>query len=410
MRTALYNLSIQLLKLLLPLGAKFSAKVMLFYKGRKSLLTTIQGDLSTNTHDLFWVHCSSVGEFEQGLPVIELLKKEQPTWKVVVTFFSPSGYEVVNHPIIDYKYYLPYDTPRNASRFVELINPRLAIFVKYEYWYHMLNALHTKQIPTYSVSSIFRPTQTFFKWFGGWNRRMLAYFTHFMVQDEQSVKLLKSIGLTNATQTGDTRFDRVLELKTSKIKFPEIEDFTSNKTVFIIGSLRAEDDEVIFSFINSNPHFTYIIAPHDITEKHMSKIEHALKSTIRHSNLTPQSKAKILIIDSTGKLSKIYQLANFAYIGGGFSDGIHNILEPAVYNIPIFFGNKHYKKYKEAVDLVALEAAFPIESADHLTGSVNRINNEQSLKTLSSRIENYVNSNRGAAQKVVSIINRSIAK
>ncbi len=410
MRTALYNLSIQLLKLLLPLGAKFSAKIALFYRGRKNLLTNIQADLSTNTNTLFWVHCSSVGEFEQGLPVIELLKKEQPAWKVVVTFFSPSGYEAVNHPIIDYKYYLPYDTAQNASRFIELVNPRLAIFVKYEYWYHMLTALRAKQIPAYSVSSIFRPTQTFFKWFGGWNRKMLAHFTHFMVQDQQSVKLLNSIGLTNATQTGDSRFDRVLELKTSEVKFPEIEDFTSNKTVFIIGSLRAEDDDVIFSFINANPQFTYIIAPHDITEKHMSKIELALKSTIRHSNLTPQSKKKTLIIDSIGKLSKLYQLANFAYIGGGFSDGIHNILEPAVYNIPIFFGNKHYKKYKEAVDLIALEAAFTVENAADLTKAVNHINNEQELIKLSSRIENYVNSNTGAAQKVVTIINPSVAK
>jgi len=377
----------------------------LFYQGRKQLILTIRESLNENKDPLFWVHCSSIGEFEQGIPVIELLKKEHPTWKVVVTFFSPSGYEAVNHTLIDFKYYLPYDTKRNAIQFINLVKPQLALFIKYEYWYHFLKELNTKQVPTYSISSIFRPSQAFFKWYGGWNRKMLLQFTYFMVQDQASVHVLHSIGLTNATQTGDTRFDRVLKLKNEPITYPEIEDFIEDRPVFLIGSLRAEDDEVIFSFINTNPAYAFIIAPHDITEEHIITIEGSVSSTVRLSRLTKNLNRKVLIIDSFGKLSKLYRLANFAYIGGGFSDGIHNILEPAVYNIPIFFGDQHYKKYKEAVDLVELKVAFPINGSTSLEQSVNQFSNPELLRNVSQKMKIYVKSNEGAANKVISIIN-----
>ncbi len=390
---------------MLPLFAKFSTKAGLFYKGRKDLLPQISEALANNKAPLFWVHCSSVGEFEQGLPVIELLKEGHPTWKVVVTFFSPSGYEAVNHPIIDYKFYLPVDTKSNARQFINLIEPEIALFIKYEFWYHFLNELSKNQIPIYSVSSIFRYSQTFFKWYGGWNRKMLRKFTHFMVQDETSEKLLRSIGIHKVTQTGDTRFDRVIELKQEGVCFPEIVSFLGDKKVFIIGSLRLEDDETISPFVNANPEFTYIIAPHDITEKHIKKIEKSVLSTVRHSVLMESSNKNVLIIDSIGKLSQLYQLADFAYVGGGFSDGIHNILEPAVYNIPIFFGEKHYKKYKEAVDLVRMEAAFPVQNSTSLEILVNKLTNPTLLKNVSQKVKDYVKANEGAARKVSSIIN-----
>ncbi|MCF6361470.1 MAG: 3-deoxy-D-manno-octulosonic acid transferase [Cyclobacteriaceae bacterium] len=409
MRTLLYNVSILLLKGILPLLARLSAKANLFYQGRKNLFSTIELELRGNSNPLFWVHCSSVGEFEQGLPVIELLKEKQPTWKVVVTFFSPSGYEAVNHPIIDYKFYLPIDTKSNATQFINLIQPKVALFIKYEFWYHFLKELNAKQVPTYSVSSIFRPSQTFFKWYGGWNRKMLRRFNHFMVQDQVSLKLLNSIGINNASLTGDTRFDRVIKLKQQGATFPEIDSFIRGKKVFIIGSLRPEDDGIIFPFVNANPEFAYIIAPHDITEKYILKIEQSISSTIRHSMLQEHSNKKVLIIDSIGKLSRLYQLADFAYVGGGFSDGIHNILEPAVYNIPIFFGNQHYKKYKEAVDLVRLEAAFPVQNSSSLETLVNKFANPTVLKNVSKKMEEYVKSNEGAARKVVSLINEQNA-
>ncbi len=410
MRTFLYNVSIQLLKVLLPLLARFNQKINHFYQGRKNILAHIQSDLANNKQDVFWVHCSSVGEFEQGLPVIELLKKEHPTWCVVVTFFSPSGYEAINHSIIDYKYYLPYDTKSNASSFIDIIKPQIALFIKYEYWFHFLNQLHSRNIPTYSVSSIFRSSQTFFKWYGGWNRTMLRKFSYFMVQDEPSVKLLNSIGITSISLTGDTRFDRVLKIKEDPIKFSEIIDFINDRQVFLVGSLRHEDDELIFKFIKANPQYVYLIAPHDITEKHIIKIEHELASTIRHSKLTGSNNKNSLIIDSIGKLSRLYRLANFAYIGGGFSDGIHNILEPAVYNIPIFFGNKYYAKYKEAVDLVALKAAFPVADLQELTIAIKKLENPLMLANVSASINNYVKSNEGAVQKVVDVINKQIRK
>ncbi len=391
--------------MLLPLLARFSGKVKLFYQGRKKLIPIIKESLKENKAPLFWMHCSSIGEFEQGIPVIELLKKEHPTWKVVVTFFSPSGYEAANHTLIDFKYYLPYDTKRNAIQFINLVKPQLALFIKYEYWYHFLKELNTRQVPTYSVSSIFRPSQVFFKWYGGWNRKMLSQFTHFMVQDQASVHILHSIGLTNATQTGDTRFDRVLKLKNEPITYPEIEDFIDGRPVFLIGSLRAEDDEVIFSFINTNPAYAFIIAPHDITEEHIITIEASVSSTVRHSKLTKNLSRKVLIIDSFGKLSRLYRLANFAYIGGGFSDGIHNILEPAVCHIPVFFGNKHYKKYKEAVDLVNLNVAFPVENVIELTSLMKDVENPPKLEMIQANIKQYVKLNKGAALKVVNIIN-----
>lgn len=410
MRTFLYNFFTLLFRLLLPLLAKFSTKVNLFYQGRKNIIDNLKTELEENKEDLFWVHCSSVGEFEQGLPVIELIKKEKPNWKVVVTFFSSSGYEAVNHKSVDYKFYLPIDTASNALNFVDVVHPQLAIFIKYEFWYHFLGALKQKHIPTYSVSSIFRPTQTFFKWHGEWNRRMLRLFTYFMVQDESSLKLLKSIGLANAQITGDTRFDRVLKIKEDTTEFPEIEQFLNSGNVFMVGSLRPEDDETIFSFINSNTEYVFIIAPHEITEKHLSKIENSIKGSIRHSQLPGKLNENVLIIDSIGKLSRLYRLANYAYIGGGFSDGIHNILEPAVYNIPIFFGNQHYKKYKEATDLVKLKSAFPISNENDLTKELLKLKDKKTMSLISTNIEEYVRTNKGAAQKVVNIINQKVKR
>lgn len=410
MRTFLYNLFTLQFRILLPILAMFSTKLSLFYQGRKKIFVKIRATLKDNKEEIFWIHCSSVGEFEQGLPVIELIKKENPTWKVLVTFFSPSGYEAVNHNIIDYQFYLPLDSVSNARKFIDEVKPILAVFIKYEFWYNFLRELKNNNIPIYSVSTIFRPSQTFFKWHGGWNRKMLTRFTHFMVQDETSLSLLKSIGLTNAHITGDTRFDRVLKIKEDTLRFPEIEKFIKDRTVFIIGSLRPEDDTTIVPFVNSTKDYVFIIAPHEITEKHISKIERTIEGTIRHTDLTDESSSNVLIIDSIGKLSRLYRLANFAYVGGGFSDGIHNILEPAVYNIPIFFGNKYYKKYKEATDLVRLKSAFPVSDSNDLTKELFKLKDAKTKLTVRTTMEEYVGANMGAAQKVVNIINQNVRR
>lgn len=409
MRTTLYNALLSITQALLPVIAILSTKLKLFYKGRKNLLKNIKNTLSQSGASLLWVHCSSVGEFEQGLPVIEELKKHHNDWKVLVTFFSPSGYEAVNHALIDFKFYLPLDTAHNAREFVDSVDPKMAIFIKYEFWYNYLNELKKRDIPNFSVSSIFRPSQVFFKTGGGWNRKMLRAFTFFMVQDEQSLNLLGSINLTNASITGDTRFDRVLKIKEDPTTFPEIEAFCKEHKVFMVGSLRPEDDEVILNLVQSQLNLKFIIAPHEITEKHMHKIEEAIESTVRHSSLDETQMDKhVLIIDSIGKLSRLYRLADFTYIGGGFSDGIHNILEPAVYNLPVFFGNKYYLKYKEAVDLASLGGAFPIENTSQISNKLKELEDENVLNSTKIKIEDYVNSNKGAAQKVIKLIEQNI--
>lgn len=411
MRTILYNILLYVTRLLLPFLSITNPKLRLFYSGRKGLIVNLKQALSTSGKPKIWIHCSSVGEFEQGLPVIEHLKQSYPDWKVLVTFFSPSGYEAVNNSLIDFKFYLPLDTPINAKEFIDTADPKIALFIKYEFWYNYLIELKKREVPTFSVSSIFRPSQLFFHALGGWNRKMLRAFDYFMVQDQTSLDLLKSINLTNASVTGDTRFDRVLKIKDDPTRFPEIEDFCKNEKVFIVGSLRPEDDDVIIEFVKQQSGFKFIIAPHEITEKHMLKLEQALNNCTRHSKLTNKNKdTQVLIIDSIGKLSRLYRLANFAYVGGGFSDGIHNILEPAVYNIPVFFGNKYYLKYKEAVDLTELGGAFPVADANQLSTELKKLEDPDLLSEVKEKIENYVNANRGAAKKVVEIIEQMVEK
>ncbi len=404
MQTMLYNFGLAVLRLLLPFMAFFNKKARLFYKGRKNILNNIEKSLSKNNASICWMHCASVGEFEQGLPVVELLKLQYPGLKVLVTFFSPSGYEGVNHPAIDYKFYLPYDTPLQAAQFVQLVQPLMALFIKYEFWYHHLAQLKKNNIPVFSVSSIFRPSQAFFKWYGGWHRRMLHNFTYFGVQDEDSLNLLKSMGITQAALTGDTRFDRVLKIKETPAQFNNIEEFAGNRKVFMVGSLRPEDDAVVLPFIKSCTNYAFIIVPHDITEGHIKAIKNKLPQAVRYSQYTGEQAGHILIIDAIGMLSRLYRLAHLAYVGGGFSDGIHNILEPAVYHIPVFFGNKKYKKYKEANDLIARKAAFAVSSSQELATLVTHT--EQNYTQVSKQVAQYVQSNRGAAEKMVALINR----
>lgn len=411
MRTFFYGTILFITQIVLPLLALFNKKLKQFYLGRKGILTDLKHKLSDNTSPIIWVHCSSVGEFEQGLPVIEKLKQSYKGWKVLVTFFSPSGYEAVNNELIDFKFYLPLDTASNAKEFIDSVDPKMALFVKYEFWHNYLKELNKREVPVFSVSSIFRPTQIFFKPFGKWNRRILKSFSYFMVQDDRSLVLLDSIGLKNASVTGDTRFDRVLKIKEDPTRFPEIEAFCQHKKVFIVGSLRPEDDTVVFELVKTHPELKFIIAPHEITEKHMLKIEQATESSIRHSALKDTDNNRhVLIIDSIGKLSRLYRLADFAYVGGGFSDGIHNILEPAVYSIPVFFGNKYYLKFKEAVDLASLDGAFPVKNAMQISDVLNKLGDAEHLQQTKKSIENYVNTNRGAAEKVVRLIEKTVEK
>jgi 3-deoxy-D-manno-octulosonic-acid transferase len=403
----LYSIFIGLLQFFYRAAAPFNNKARLFVRGRKDLLRMIKSRLLQNQAPLIWVHCASLGEFEQGRPLIEAIKKKSPTVKVLLTFFSPSGYEVrKSYPHADYIFYLPWDTARNARQFVEAAHPLLAIFVKYEFWYHYTNELKKKSIPVISASSIFRPEQVFFQWYGGFFRSILKNFNHFFVQNESSRALLNSIGIENASVSGDTRFDRVYEITQKGGRIDIAHQFKNGEKTFVIGSLWPEDLEVLAHFINEHgQHLKFIIAPHEIDESILTQIEQSISvKSIRFSNPgeNPEN-FSVLIIDNIGMLSRLYGYGEFAYVGGAFGKGLHNILEAACYGVPIFFGNKNYQKFQEANDLIMRGGAFAIGDYTELkTNFELMINHPESFLLACEVTRSYVVDNLGATEKIIS--------
>jgi 3-deoxy-D-manno-octulosonic-acid transferase len=368
------------------IASVFHPKAKAFVSGRKSLLKNLQEAFATNRAPVLWVHCASLGEFEQGRTLIESFKKEAPHYKVLLTFFSPSGYEIrKNFSYADYVFYLPWDTKKNAKEFIAIAKPALAIFVKYEFWYHFSNQLKEQNIPLLSVSSIFRKDQLFFKPYGGFYRNILKNFAYFFVQNEASIKLLHSIGIDNCKHAGDTRFDRVVALTDQKTDLPLIEKFKDTQHTWVVGSCWSEDLDVLSPFINESENkLKFILAPHEITESFLSAIESTLQvKTIRLSNAVEATIAdySVLIIDNIGMLSKLYRYGEFAYVGGAFGKGLHNILEPACYGIPVFFGDRNYEKFQEAIDLIMRGGAFEISGYTALRAK---------YESLISRPENYL--------------------
>jgi len=398
-----YIFGLRIYELMIRIAALFNRKAKLFIAGRKKVWQELSQQLANNSNPILWVHCSSIGEYEQGRPVIEAFKETNPNYKILVTFFSSSGYEAVaTDEIVEFKSYLPFDSRKNSKRFIDLVNPHIAIFVKYEFWHFYLKLLREQEIPTYSVSSLFRPEQVFFKWYGGFYRKMLKNIDHFFVQDKQSHILLNKLGLAN-TITGDTRLDRVLALKNQDNEMPEIKAFCGDSAVMIVGSLRKEDLPIVTEFIKMHSELIFIIAPHEISESMMRPLEKALSSTIRYSNLAVSSqKSNVLIIDNVGMLKNLYRYANYAYIGGGFSDGLHNILEPIVFGSPVFFGNKIYQKFREAIDLIDIGAAFPIGSITEFDTVFSQLDSNNSRQAdIKSVLNNYVEINTGATEKII---------
>ncbi|HYF70709.1 MAG TPA: glycosyltransferase N-terminal domain-containing protein, partial [Ohtaekwangia sp.] len=358
-----YNLSIWLVTILIKLASPFNAKAKLFVAGRRKIIKKTQQLFAGNTSKVVWFHCASLGEFEQGRPVIEALKSEFPTVKVLLTFFSPSGYEVKkNYEGADYILYLPWDTRYNAKKFIETTKPVLAIFVKYEFWYHYTHVLKDRGIPVISISSIFRPDQFFFHFLGGFYRGILKQFTYFFVQNDSSVKLLHSIGIQHCEQAGDTRFDRVYQIVNQAKEIPIAKRFKAGQKVFVAGSCWSEDMEVLIPMINDQ-RLKFIIAPHEISETFISSIEQSLMvKSIRYSQAEGKDLEdySVLIIDNIGLLSRLYGYGEFAYIGGAFGKGLHNILEAACYGVPILFGNRNFQKFQEATDLINRGGAFEV--------------------------------------------------
>lgn len=409
----LYNIGIRLYWCLAHLTAPFYPKAKLWLAGRRGWHQRLQQAMEGLSRRPVWVHCSSLGEFEQGRPLIEAIKAQHPQQPVVLSFYSPSGYEVrKGYPLADYVCYLPLDTRRNARRFVDTVNPCLAIFVKYEFWYHTLNALSHSKIPTYVVSAIFRPGQVFFKPYGRWYRSFLRTFTHLFVQDVRSVELLRGIGLDNATACGDTRFDRVAAIARSAATVAEVERFCAQapqQPVLVAGSTWPPDEALLAGYIDASPELRLIIAPHEVHEAHIKLVEQsfAAAGTVRYSQLrdgAAPAAARVLIIDTMGMLSAIYRYGQVAYVGGGFGAGIHNTLEAAVYGMPVLFGPNH-ERFNEAQELLARGGAFAVDGPDALAQVLDGLfANPDRLSCSAEASRSYVQSMTGATEAVMSTI------
>lgn len=400
----IYNLSIWFYTLIIKIAAIFNNKAKLWVNGRKNIFIKIKKSIVADTKTA-WFHASSLGEFEQGRPVIEAFKKKYPDYKILLTFFSPSGYEVrKDYSEADYIFYLPADTKRNAKKFIDIINPDVVFFIKYEFWYYYLNQLNKKNIPVYIFSAIFRKNQLFFKWYGGWYRNMLKLFTKLYVQNIESQELLKSINITNTEVAGDTRFDRVYQLAKNAKEIDIIDKFTKNSTVIIAGSTWEKDEELLSQYLFYNKNIKLILAPHEIHKSHIDKICSLFKTDfVKFTEATGSNinNKRIMIIDTIGILSSLYRYGQIAYIGGGFGKGIHNTLEAATYGMPVVFG-PNYKRFQEACDLINLSAGFSISNFEELKIKFdNLLNNEKILKSASEYAENYVNKMRGGTNLIL---------
>ena len=402
----IYNLIIILASLMVRFLAIFSPKLSLFVSGRKEVLDKIKNNINT-TDKTIWFHAASLGEYEQGVPVIEKIKTNYPSHKIVVSFFSPSGYEVrKNNTLADVTVYLPFDTKSNAQKFIETIHPEMVFFIKYEFWPNYLQELKNQNIKTYLISGIFRKNQFFFKWYGGFYRKALLSFDYFFVQNESSKHLMQSIGFSNVKISGDTRFDRVLAILNQNNDLEFISKFKNNQPTIVIGSSWPKDEALLLKYINNAPeNIKFIIAPHNIKVDQIENLKKNLsKKTVLFSekdkkNVTDFS---VFIIDTIGILTKIYSYADIAYVGGGFGNpGVHNILEPATFGIPIVIG-PNYSHFAEATALVNLEGCISISNQSTLNETFNLLLNNEDIRHEKGHIcSTFVQMNKGATSTII---------
>ncbi len=409
----MYTLAIHLYALVIELLSPFHKKARMMRFGQWKTNGILREKIDKNAKYI-WFHASSLGEFEQGRPMMEKIKANYPQYKILLTFFSPSGYEVrKNYAGADVICYLPFDTPYKVRKFLNLANPCMAIFIKYEFWANYLSELKKRNIPTYIISAIFRPEQIFFKWYGKPYAKVLHFFKHLFVQDQQSAVLLAKYGITNVTVTRDTRFDRVIDVQKQSRHLPIVEQFIKNEKgdkqlILIAGSSWPQDEEFIINYFNEHPEIKLIIAPHEIDRDHLLDIHSKLKRpsvSLSEANEKLISSKDCLIIDSFGLLSSIYRYGDIAYIGGGFGKGIHNILEAAVYGIPVIFGPK-YQKFKEAKDIIAAGGGFSISNGEAFSEKVNELLIYKELLTSAGESAGkFVSNNAGATDKILHILN-----
>ncbi len=417
MSRLLYIIFLAVYRIGISVVAIWNQKAKAWITGRKNILDKIAIELKTKNPEqpTIWMHCASLGEFEQGRPLLEQIRTMEPTSRIIITFFSPSGYEIrKDYAAADHVFYLPMDGSHNASRFIELINPSLVLWIKYEYWHYYLTELKKRSITTLLISGTFRKGQRFFTSYGSFWKEMLHCFTHIFLQNELSAQLLAEIGITeNVTISGDTRFDRVISIAENYIDVPGINEFCKGHQVVVAGSTWEEDEAVFVHYVKANPNKIFIIAPHEIDKENLEDIKKEFPNSLFYSELTnPQLPANpispainVLIIDSIGLLARLYKYADVTYVGGGFGDdGLHNILEAAVYGKPVVFGPEIDKNF-EASDIIDAGGAICIENAIELEAVFNEIfNNEVELKLKSAAAKEYVYSNAGATKKVMSYL------
>jgi 3-deoxy-D-manno-octulosonic-acid transferase len=403
--TLFYYIGLQFYSLLIRFYSLFNKKARQFVKGRKGVFSKIANEINPK-QPVVWFHCASLGEFEQGRPLIEKVKKEHPAYQILLSFFSPSGYEVrKNYEIADSVIYLPMDGLKNARKFYRLVNPDKIFFVKYEFWYFYLKEAQKNDIPVYLVSAIFREDQFFFRPYGKWYRNILKYFTHIFVQNENSKRILMENNITKVSISGDTRFDRVREIAAGTSKIPLAKEFVGDKKVLIAGSTWKKDEELLIHYMEETDlDLKMIIAPHEVHESNIQRLVRAFtrKNVICFSeaDLETVNEADVLIIDSVGMLSSLYQYGTIAYIGGGFGKGIHNILEPATFGLPVFFG-PNYQKFKEAVDLIKLGGAFSINQYSYLMKKLTYLMKDPNqIDEIKNIVKSYIEKNSGSVSYV----------
>ncbi|MFV8344781.1 3-deoxy-D-manno-octulosonic acid transferase [Flavobacterium sp. ZB4P13] len=408
----LYNLIVQIAGFLLKIVALFSPKMKLFVDGRKTVFATLEQKIKPSDKTI-WFHAASLGEYEQGLPVIEKIKEKFPSHKIVLTFFSPSGYEVrKNNAVADATVYLPLDTKNNAQEFIKLVHPEMAFFIKYEFWPNYLRELKEQNTPTYLISGIFRKSQMFFKWHGGFYRKALDTFTYFFVQNESSKNLLLQIGKSNVVVSGDTRFDRVAAILEKDNSLDFITNFKNDTLTIVVGSSWPKDESLLVDFINSTNHkLKFIIAPHNIKDEQIQQLKNSIsKKTVLFSEVQSRSIASlhdydVFIIDTVGILTKIYSYADIAYVGGGFGNpGVHNILEPATFGVPIIIGS-NFSHFAEATTLVNMEGCVSVSNQKELNEAFeNLIQNEDIRHEKGHICSTFVQMNKGATKMITSRI------
>lgn len=407
----LYQLGINLAAFFLPVSRFFSPKMKLFIDGRKQSFAVLEKQIDKN-QNYIWFHVASLGEYEQGLPVMEGIKAKHPQYKIVLTFFSPSGFEIrKNNKIADVTIYLPLDTKRNVKRFLDLVQPKMVFFIKYEFWPNYLFELKNRNIPTYLISGIFRENQLFFKWYGGFYRKALLSFDHFFVQNQASAQLLQSINFNNSTVNGDTRFDRVAQIVERAKPLDFIAVFKNNTTTIVIGSSWINDEAIYLPYLNNSKNIKFIIAPHNIKEEEITRLISKIdKKTVRYTNYKTEDlkNTDVFIIDTIGILTQIYAYADIAYVGGGFKTGLHNILEPATYGTPVVIG-PNYSKFQEAKDLVALGSCLVVNNKEELSATFKRLISDNNYrKELGTKNQEFILKNKNATKIVMEFIERNI--